>query len=200
MKENSMIRRMLGAAAVAALAGVIGACGAGGPRTPRLSIISYRGADWVTDGTVKPPTSFEHADRIRYPHTMNGVVLASIDSQTLLDLAGDEGYGAITRDYFAAGAGLKAYLAARSQLKATGGPNPVRLAHIKGFRFLAYTPTAATVEVVYVEPDQSITGLTRTVVWLGDTWLIQLPDPNSRTSPVKAYPAMPTNINALPQT
>ncbi|MBU3063117.1 hypothetical protein KO481_16475 [Nocardia sp. NEAU-G5] len=195
-----MIRRLLGVVVVVMLAGVSSACGAGGPGAARLSIISYRGADWLTDGAIKPPASLERSDRIHYPHNMNGVVLASTDSQTLLDLAGDDQYGEVTRDYFAAGAGLKAYLAARSQLHITGDPNPARLAHIKGFRFLAYSPEAATVEVVYIEPDQSVTGVTRTVVWLGDTWLIQLPDPASPTSPVKAYPTMPTNINALPQT
>ncbi|MGF6881767.1 hypothetical protein ABH933_001278 [Nocardia sp. GP40] len=196
-----MIRRLLGAAAAAvALAGATTSCGAGTPSAARLSIISYRGADWVTDGTVKPPASLDHADRIRYPHSMNGVVMAAIDSQTLLDLAGDDQYGAVTRDYIAAGPGLKAYLAARSQFRVIGAPDPAKLVHVKGFQFLAYTSTAATVEIVYVEPDRSITGLTRTVVWLGDTWLIQLPDSNSPTSPVKAYPTMPTNINALPQT
>src|SRR5437016_1097881 len=120
-----MIRRPLSAVAAVlalALAGTATSCSSHKPADAPLTIIAYHSADWITDSAVKPPNSFAHTDRIRYPHTMDGAVMAAVDSQTMLDTAGDNQYGDIARDYFAVGDGLTAYLAARAQLHLTGDP------------------------------------------------------------------------------
>ena len=188
--------------AAAAVIAVAAACGAshrpGG--TPLTITTTTVGADWVTDGTVKPPNTFERNNRIHYPRTMDGAVMAAIDSQTLLDSADNKHFGDIARDYFAVGDGLTAYLNARRQINVIGAPDKSKLPHIKGFRFLTYTTSAADVEVFFVQPDQSITGLTRHLVWLADNWLVQVPDPNAPDKPMKAYGTLPADMNPLPQT
>lgn len=186
------------AASLAALA-VAGCSGSHDTGKP-LKITSYEGADWVTDGTVTPPSSPGRGDRIHFPHTMDGAVMAATDSQTLLDTAPDDAFGAVARDYFALGNGLNSYLAARANISITGQPDPSRLPHIKGFRFLSYKDSTASVEILFQQPDRSINGLTRQLVWLGDNWLIQLPDPQANTNILKAYTDMPADMNALPQT
>ncbi|NKY53954.1 hypothetical protein [Nocardia vermiculata] len=165
-----------------------------------MTITQYRGADWVTDGAVTAPTSPGRGNRIHYPHTMDGAVMAAVDSQTLLDTAPDDAFGAIARDYFSISPGLTSYLAARANISVTGQPDPNRLPRIKGFRFLDYQDSAATVEILFEQPDKSISGLTRNLVWLGENWLIQLPDPKDNTQVIKAYPDLPDNLERLPQT
>ncbi|MBF6588475.1 hypothetical protein IU414_27405 [Nocardia farcinica] len=189
-------------AALIAAAAVAG-CGGGADTGKPLTITSYRGADWITDGTIEPPASPGRGDRIQYPHTMDGAVMAAANSQTLLDTAPDDGFGPVTRDYFAVGNGLTAYLAARASISITGQPDPSRLPRIKGFRFLKYTDNAARLELFFEQPDKSINGLVRNLVWLGENWLIQLPDPGDKNAgPVlKAYPdGLPADIEPLPQT
>ncbi|MCX4099093.1 hypothetical protein [Nocardia sp. alder85J] len=186
------------AACLAALA--VAGCGGSDHTTGKpLTITSYRGADWVTDGTVTPPTSPGQGDRIRFPHTMDGAVMAAADSQTMLDTAGDDAFGAVARDYFAVGAGLTAYLAARANISLTGQPDAARLPRITGFRFTGYQDDAATIEILFRQPDKSVNGLTRQLVWLAGTWLIQLPDPKDTTTVLKAYPEMPADAEHLPQ-
>ncbi|MFJ9370561.1 hypothetical protein ACIRRA_39905 [Nocardia sp. NPDC101769] len=192
-----MIRRFILAVAAASVATVATACGGHSTRTP-LTIANYKGTDWVTDGKIKPPATAGRGDRIKWPHTMDGAVMAGVDSQTMLDIADDATFGGIARDYFAAGEGLSAYLAARAQITITGVPNPAKVPRIKGFRFFGYEDTAATVEVLFDQPDHSITGLTRKLVWSGETWLIELPKETAGI--VKAYDTLPTDTNALPQT
>lgn len=177
----------------------VAGCGGSSNTGNQLTLTTYRGADWVTDGTVKPPASPGRGDRIKYPHSMNGAVMAAADSQTLLDTAPDDAFGAIARDYFAVGNGLTAYLAARANVSITGQPDPARLPRIKGFRFLDYKDTDATVEILFEQPDKSINGLTRQLIWLRDTWLIQLPDPKATAGVLKAYTDLPGDLEALPQ-
>jgi hypothetical protein len=186
------------AAAAAALS--VAGCGGGHDAGKPLKITSYRGADWVTDGTVKPPASPGRGDRIRYPRSMDGAVMAAADSQTLLDTASDDAFGAVARDYFAVGNGLTAYLAARANVSITGQPDPARLPRVRGFRFLGYKDDTATVEILFEQPDKSINGLTRQLVWLGENWLIQLPDPRDNTAVLKAYTDLPGDLEHLPQT
>ena len=184
---------LLAAAAVAATA-----CGRHDATAP-LTITTYQGVDWLTDGTVKPPADTSNRDgRIRYPHSMNGAVMAAVDSQTLLDTAPDTGFGDVARDYFAASPGLTSWLASRAQLSVTG-IDPNRVPHLKGFRFTGYDDKTATVEIFLAQPDRSITGLSRRLVWIGETWLIQIPKPGD-ANPIKAYDALPGDINTLPQT
>ena len=126
--------------------------------------------------------------------------MAAADSQTLLDTAPDDAFGAVARDYFALGDGLNAYLAARANISISGQPDPSRLPHIKGFRFLGYKDNTASVEILFQQPDKSINGLTRQLVWLGENWLIQLPDPQNNTNVLKAYSDLPGDSEHLPQT
>ena len=72
--------------------------------------------------------------------------------------------------------------------------------HIKGFRFLGYKDNTASVEILFQQPDKSINGLTRQLVWLGENWLIQLPDPQNNTNVLKAYSDLPGDSERLPQT
>ncbi|WP_405140392.1 hypothetical protein [Nocardia sp. NBC_01388] len=197
MRMRTRVAALL-AVAVAALA--VAGCGGGHDTGKPLTISAYRGADWITDGTVKPPASPGQGDRITYPQSMDGAVMAAADSQTLLDTAPDDAFGAVARNYFAVGNGLTAYLAARANVSVTGQPDPARVPRIKGFRFLDYKDIAATVEIVFEQPDKSINGLTRQLVWLKDTWLIQLPDPKDNAVVIKAYPELPGDLEALPQT
>ncbi|MFD4407610.1 hypothetical protein ACFWPH_33075 [Nocardia sp. NPDC058499] len=185
-------------AAIAALS--VAGCGGSDDAGTPLTLTSYRGADWVTDGTVNPPAAPGRGERIRYPRTMDGAVMAAADSQTLLDTAPDDAFGSIARDYFAVGDGLTAYLAARANLSVTGQPDPSRLPRIRGFRFLDYQDSSATVEILFEQPDKSINGLTRQLVWLGENWLIQLPDPKGNVTVLKAYPELPGDLEVLPQT
>lgn len=193
-----MIRRFI-FAAVAAASVATGAtgCGSHATGTP-LTLSTYKGADWVTDGKIKPPATAGRGDRIKWPHSMDGAVMAGIDSQTMLDVADDATFGAIARDYFAAGEGLSTYLAARAQITITGVPDPAKVPRIKGFRFFGYQDADATVEALFEQPDHSLTGLTRHLVWSGETWLIELPKETAGV--VKAYNTLPTDTNALPQT
>ena len=185
---------------VAGAALSVTACGGGDADGGQpLTISSYRGADWITDGTVKPPTSTGRGERIRYPHSMDGAVMAAADSQTLLDTAPDDAFGAVARDYFAPGDGLTTYLAARANVSVSGQPDPNRLPRIKGFRFLEYKDLVGTVEILFEQPDKSINGLTRNVVWLGENWLIALPAPKDNTVVLKAYVELPSDVEVLPQ-
>ncbi|MFF5037866.1 hypothetical protein [Nocardia salmonicida] len=198
MRMRTRIASLL-LAGVAALS--VAGCGSDTDEAGKpLTITSYRGADWVTDGTVKPPASPGRGDRIQFPRTMDGAVMAAADSQTLLDTAPDDAFGAIARDYFAVGNGLTAYLAARANVSVTGQPDPSRLPRIRGFRFLDYKDSSATVEILFEQPDKSINGLTRQLVWLGENWLIQLPDPKDNVTVLKAYDELPGDLEALPQT
>lgn len=190
------IRRVVLAAGTAVALLTAAGCGSDNPTGAPLTITTYQEADWVTDGTVEPPATPGRGDRIRYPHTMDGAVMAAVNSQTLLDTASDDRFGDIARDYFAAGDGLAAYLAARAQITATG-IDPSRLPRLKGFRFFDYTEQAAALEVIFEQPDRSITGLTRKVVWVSDTWLIQLPAKSEKT--LTAYDTVPGDMNPLPQ-
>lgn len=191
------IRRVVLAAGTAVALLAAAGCGSDNPTGAPLTITTYQEADWVTDGTVKPPATPGRGDRIRYPRTMDGAVMAAVNSQTMLDTAADDRFGDIARDYFAAGDGLATYLAARAQIAATG-IDPSRLPRLRGFRFFDYTEQAAALEVIFEQPDRSITGLTRKVVWVGDTWLIQLPANSEKT--LAAYDTVPGDVNPLPQT
>lgn len=197
MRTRTRVAALL-TAAVAAL--TVAGCSSSHDTGKPLTISTYRGADWVTDGTVKPPASPGRGDRITYPHSMDGAVMAAADSQTLLDTAPDDAFGAVARDYFAISPGLTAYLAARANVSVTGQPDPARVPRIKGFRFLDYKDNAASVEIVFEQPDKSINGLVRHLVWLKDTWLIQLPDPQDAAPVIKAYTDLPGDLEALPQT
>lgn len=176
------------------------ACGGGQTSTSApLTLVNYKGADWVTNGDIKPPTGSARAQRITFPHTMDGAVMAAVNAQTLLDFANDATFGDIARDYFSIAPGLKDYITARSQLT-TQGVDQAMIPRIKGFRFFHFQDSSATVEIFFQQPDASITGLTRNLVWLNDTWLIQIREPSPTEKVVKAYPALPEDINALPQT
>ncbi|MGY1969022.1 hypothetical protein ACW9HH_32710 [Nocardia gipuzkoensis] len=190
-------RTLLTVVAAAAVSIAAAACGGDTTDGAPLKIASYQGADWITDGTVQPPTTPGRGDRLRYPHTMDGAVMAAVNSQTLLDTASDATFGDIARDYFAPGDGLTAYLASRAQITVSG-IDASRLPRIKGFRFTGYDAHTASVEVFFAQPDHSITGLTRHLVWIGETWLIQLPPPNTEKT-LTAYAALPPDINPLPQ-
>ncbi|WP_280386625.1 hypothetical protein [Nocardia wallacei] len=181
-----------------AVVAVSTACAGDTASGPWLTITDYRGTDWVTDGTVKPPATPDREDRVRYPHSMDGAVMAAVDSQTLLDTASDTEFGAVARDYFTAGDGLNAYAAARAQLTVHGIDHS-RVPRVRGFRFFGYDDTTATVEVFTEQPDHSVTGLVRRLVWLGENWLIQLPAPKTEKT-ITAYPVLPGDVNPLPQT
>ncbi|WP_405183707.1 hypothetical protein OG225_42835 (plasmid) [Nocardia sp. NBC_01377] len=195
--RRQLRRTVLAALVIVATAGTTSGCGSSDANGPPLSIIAYQGADWVTNGTVKPPATPGQEDRVRYPHTMDGAVMAAVNSQTMLDLATDGQFGAIAADYFTVGEGYRAYLDARRKITVTG-IDAAKLPRVKGFRFFEFTDQAATVEIFLAQPDHSITGLTRRVVWLGESWLIELPAPTEKT--VKAYDALPSDMNPLPQT
>ncbi|MEU8901250.1 hypothetical protein AB0C65_35655 [Nocardia sp. NPDC048505] len=193
-----LIRRTITALIATAAIAATAACG-GEQTSPPLTLTDYKGADWVTDGTVKPPKTAGRGDRITYPHTMDGAVMAAVDSQTMLDFAGDSEFGNITRDYFAVTPGLREYLDLRTKIT-NQGIDESQIPRIKGFRFTAYDDNTATVELFYEQADRSITGLIRHLVWLSDTWLIQLPASDSGQVQVKAYDSLPEDLNALPQT
>ncbi|MGW4719923.1 hypothetical protein [Nocardia sp. NPDC004260] len=184
--------------AAATVTSAAAACGGTTDDGAPLTISSFQGADWITDGTVQPPKTPGRGDRLRYPHNMDGAVMAAVNSQTLLDTASDATFGDIARDYFAPGDGLTAYLASRAQITVSG-IDSARLPRVKGFRFTGYDDNTASVEVFFAQPDHSITGLTRHLVWIGETWLIQLPAPNAPEKTLTAYAALPPDINPLPQ-
>lgn len=192
-------RRLVPALLTAMAISVTTACGGGDTGPAPLSVTDYRGADWVTDGTVTPPKTTSRADRIRYPHSMDGAVMAAVDSQALLSLAGDAEFGGVARDYFAITPGLQDYLNARAAIT-TSSIDTAKMARLQGFRFFGYDEDkgTATVEVFYEQIDRSITGVTRHLVWTSDNWLIQLPDKTEKQ--VKAYPALPDDLNPLSQT
>ena len=191
------IRRITSALIAAAAITATAACGGGQTSAP-LTITTYKGADWVTDGSVNPPKTGGRGDRITYPHTMDGAVMAAVDSQTMLDLAADGDFGNVARDYFAVSPGLTEYTTFRAQIT-NQGIDTAKLPRIKGFRFTSYEDNTATVELFFEQPDRSITGLTRHLVWLADTWLIQIPSTQSGDIKVKAYDTLPEDMNALPQ-
>ena len=137
------------------------------------------------------------SETVHYTQTQTGALLAAINSQMLLDTASDERFGDILRTYFAPGPGLTAYSLARAQVHMTGTINRDQSPLLTAFRFLQYSSERAVVEVLFTQPDGSINGLMRTLVWASENWLIELPDPKDTAVVMQAYRELPDDVHTL---
>lgn len=116
-----------------------------------------------------------------YSATPQGAVLAAVQGVTRLRLAPDSSWPRVANTVAAPGLGRDAYAVNRAMITITGPVPEGAASTLRGFRVVEYTSERAVIELATEQPDATLVATTHTLLWSGNDWKLELPEPESET-------------------
>ncbi|WP_225730469.1 MULTISPECIES: hypothetical protein [unclassified Nocardia] len=127
-----------------------------------------------------------------------GAGLAAIVHTVRMSVAPDRTWSQIAASELAPGPGKDMWVAARTLVSITKPAERATAPTILGYRITDYMPkTRAAVTTYSRYPDTSLAATHASVVWLGQDWLLELPDPASTHPTVESITEIPPSAVRL---
>ncbi|NNH72988.1 hypothetical protein HLB23_24530 [Nocardia uniformis] len=144
------------------------------------------------------PRTYTPAVAVGFDRAPSGAAIAAIVHTTRMSLAPDSTWAQIAAAELAPGPGKDAWATARVLISITGPAESETAPRIVGYRISEYVlDMRAQVTVFTAYPDASLAATHTVVVWLGEDWRLQLPDPGSTDRLVEPVHRIPDDAVRL---
>lgn len=144
------------------------------------------------------PRTYTPAVAADFDRSPAGAAIAAIVHTTRMSLAPDDVWAQIAAAELAPGPGKDAWATARLLFSLTRTAEPETAPRIVGYRISHYAPGARARVTVFTQyPDASRAATHTVVVWMGQDWRLQLPDPGSTDRVVEPISQIPDDAVRL---
>jgi len=133
------------------------------------------------------PRSVDGSVARGYAHTPTGALLAAVQIGARKLLSPGDSWRQVVEQQVMPGPGRDRFVQLRSQITTDGTPDP-RLGQIAGFRFIAYTPEIAVIQLATKFTNGHMQVTTGSVQWSDGDWKEVLQPDSSESPTVQAVP------------
>ncbi|WP_107658006.1 hypothetical protein [Nocardia suismassiliense] len=189
-------RGTVGAAGAVLLIAAAGCGGSDEPAGPDLSA-APTGVRWQPfqgvplPHTEQGPKSVADGAATGFEHSPRGAGVAAIHHAVRLAVAADSQWAKVAAREVVPGPAKDEWAINRIQLSITGPAAPDYAPRVLGYRITGYTDQRSTVDVHTEYSDRSKAVNHTTVEWVGQDWLLRLPDPGSTARPIDSIDVIP---------
>ncbi|QBS40025.1 hypothetical protein [Nocardia sp. CS682] len=189
-------RGTAGAAGAVLLIAAAGCGGSDGPAGPDLSA-APTGVRWQPfqgvplPHTEQGPKSVADGAATGFEHSPRGAGVAAIHHAVRLAVATDSQWAKVAAREVVPGPAKDEWAINRIQLSITGPATPDYAPRVLGYRITGYTDQRSTVDVHTEYSDRSKAVNHTTVEWVGQDWLLRLPDPGATARPIDSIDVIP---------
>lgn len=157
------------------------------PQEPQVDRNAAPDARWQSVGGIQVPTAEQgprETDPIRYGYDASpqGAVLAAINGQAQLGVAGDDTWDEVSRMTLAPGEGRDHWAQARSLVSVQGAVAADQAPVFKGFKVTDFSDDAAVVVLAVDYPGAELAAYPVQLERIADDWKLVLPGQNSDIS------------------
>ncbi|MFI9511210.1 hypothetical protein [Nocardia sp. NPDC052566] len=151
--------------------------------------------------TDQGPRTYTPAIAAGFAPAPAGAAVAAIVHTVRMSLAPDDAWAQIAATELAPGPGKDAWATARVLFSLRGTAESATAPRVVGYRIYEYVPGVRSRVTVFTEyPDASLAATRTVVVWVGEDWRLQLPDPGSNAQQVESIRQIPDDAVRLEQT
>ncbi|GAA1589926.1 hypothetical protein GCM10009764_10830 [Nocardia ninae] len=186
----------MGAAGAVLLIAAAGCGGSDKPAGPDLSA-APTGVRWQPfqgvplPHTEQGPKSVADGAATGFEHSPRGAGVAAIHHAVRLAVAADSQWAKVAAREVVPGPAKDEWAINRIQLSITGPATPDYAPRVLGYRITGYTDQRSTVDVHTEYSDRSKAVNHTTVEWVGQDWLLRLPDPGATARPIDSIDVIP---------